>query len=71
MNSKEINYCVNCRYNNHTLWCHHPSNGINVVTGTVKPTYASWSRDNGGRCADGKLFEAIEINDKPWWKFWK
>ena len=55
--------CIDCKHNDRELWCKSPANGISVVDGGPRVTFASVSRSNSvlGNCGLG----GINFEEKP------
>lgn len=72
----EVPFCRDCRYFTGGLarvYCDHPSNGRDPVTGRVNLEYAPHARSGKGDCGpDGKMFTPWPAPKTFWqWLFGK
>lgn len=54
--------CKDCKYCIRNMWCKHPSNGTDHVTGGIRARFAVINRKPQGNCKEqGLLFEQKEL----------
>lgn len=41
-----MKFCKDCKYFKPSDFCHHPTNGYNLVSGEIKSKFASYSRSS-------------------------
>jgi hypothetical protein len=71
-----MKFCKDCKFKGSGyayMWCQHPNNGTNLVSGESNLVPAITNRESKFLCGkEARWFEPKpkEIPAKPWYKFW-
>lgn len=72
-----MKFCKDCKYFKPSDFCHHPTNGYDLVSGEIKSKFASYSRSSNKILTNGcgpdayffiakNDFTSEPIMKKPW-----